>query len=336
MNTAQLKAISWGSALLFGGGLAAYVGNYLVKREDFERRVAASEIQAKLAQVAAVEKKAEDIVAYDQVHETLYKYNWTGKPPPPPPEPDAPKGPEVPAVQPVSNLLKVLLVRADVALETESRAVIKYTPAARVTLKDQTVVKHVGDTLDAPNENISIAAILPEGVRFKFADSSRSEELVNVVEFEGRIDMSALAKGSSLLFSTPASFPRTTSFDQPPARTVSLGPDNWVLGTEDMLDWERDYTIYLTEIEHERHRDPATGKYDGILLKSVPPGSKAAAYGAKDGDVIKSINGHPVNSSQEAIAFVKNNKDKYDVWEVEVENKGKTKFVTYKSPKKKK
>jgi hypothetical protein len=335
MNTAQLKAISWGSALLFGGGLAAYVGNYLVKREEFERRVAAAEIQIKLAQVAAVEKKAEDIVAYEQVHETLYKYNWTAKPPPPPPEPDAPKGPEVPVAQPVSNLLKVLLVRADTTVEAESRAVIKYTPAARVTLKDQTLVKHVGDKLDAPNENISIAAILPEGVRFKFSDSSRSEELVNVVEFQGRIDMSALATRSSLPVNNTISFPRTSTFNQQPPRTVQLGPDQYYLGTEDMLEWEQDYTVYLTEIEHDRHRDPTTGKYDGILLKSVPPGSKAAAYGAKDGDVIKSINGHPVNSSQEAIAFVKNNKDKYDVWEVEVENKGKTKIVTYKSPKKK-
>lgn len=335
MNTAQLKAISWGSALLFGAGLAAYVGNYLVKREEFERRVAAAEIQAKLAQVAAVEKKAEDIVAYEQVHQTLHKYNWTGKPPPPPPEPDAPKGPEVPVFQPVSNLLKVLLVRADAELESESRAVIKYTPAARVSLKDQTLVKHVGDKLDPPNEHISIAAILPDGVRFKFSDGARSEELVNVVEFQGRIDMNSLAKGSALLVANPISFPRTSTFNQPPARTVQLGPDNFYLGTEDMTEWEQDYTVYLTEIEHDRHRDPATGKYDGILLKSVPPGSKAAAYGAKEGDVIKSINGHPVNSSQEAIAFVKNNKDKYDVWEVEVENKGKTKIVTYKSPKKK-
>jgi PDZ domain-containing secreted protein len=51
--------------------------------------------------------------------------------------------------------------------------------------------------------------------------------------------------------------------------------------------------------------------------------------------VIKAINGHPVNSEQEAISFIKNNKDKYDVWEVEIENKGKTKIVTYKVPKKK-
>jgi len=47
--------------------------------------------------------------------------------------------------------------------------------------------------------------------------------------------------------------------------------------------------------------------------------------------VIKSINGQPVNSVQEAISFVKVNKDKYSTWEVVVENKGKQRTVTYES-----
>ena len=51
----------------------------------------------------------------------------------------------------------------------------------------------------------------------------------------------------------------------------------------------------------------------------------------KEGDVIKSINGQPVNSVQEAISFVKVNKDKYSTWEVVVENKGKQRTVTYES-----
>jgi S1-C subfamily serine protease len=59
--------------------------------------------------------------------------------------------------------------------------------------------------------------------------------------------------------------------------------------------------------------------------------SIAERHGAKEGDVVKSINGHPVNTTNEAITFVKTNKDKYSSWEVVIENKGKTRTVTYES-----
>ena len=42
-----------------------------------------------------------------------------------------------------------------------------------------------------------------------------------------------------------------------------------------------------------------------------------------------------MNTVQEALSWAKQNKDKYDVWEVEIESKGKTKIITYKVPKKK-
>jgi hypothetical protein len=48
--------------------------------------------------------------------------------------------------------------------------------------------------------------------------------------------------------------------------------------------------------------------------------------------VIKSINGHAVSSAQEAIHFAKTNADRYNTWEVEVENMGRTRTITYESP----
>lgn len=337
MNTAQLKIISWSAALLFGAGLAAYVGDYLVHRAVLEKRVAREEIQGKLSKVPNVEKKAEDIVSYERVNEVLYKLNWTAKAAAKPPPPTAPVEVAKPGTEPVSALLKVLLVKADASDDSGSRAVIKYQPAARVTLKDPTVVKHVGDKLDAPCDWITVAAILPSGVRFKFADSKRGEELVVPNEFEHRLDMETLAAlgPGAPLRPTEITFKRGPNYDKDPEHTVRLDDDSFAIGTADMDDWDENYEQHIAEIEFDRHRDPTTGKYDGIKLSSVPAGSVAAAYGAKEGDVIKSINGHPVNSTQEAISYVKNNKDKYDVWEVEVETKGKTHVVTYKVPKKK-
>ncbi|HUR29715.1 MAG TPA: PDZ domain-containing protein [Planctomycetota bacterium] len=337
MNTAQLKVLSWSAALLFGAGLAGYVANYLMHRTVLEQRVTPETIKASLSKVPNVEKKAEDIVAYDKVNDTLYRYNWTGKPPPPPPKPapppdTTPRGPE-----PVANLVKVMMFKADATDDSGSRAVLKYLPAAKVTLKEPTVVKHVGDPLDEPWQSITIADITSEGVLFKFADANRKEELLTPGEFERRLDMEWLAANpnSSLPRPTEIKFPRGPNFDTSPKNTVKLDDNSYAIGTDDMVEWNDNYEQRLAEVEFERHRNPTTGKYDGVKLTSIPPGSLAASYGAQEGDVIKSINDHPVNSVQEAISWAKQNKDKYDTWVVEVESKGKTKFVTYKTPKKK-
>jgi S1-C subfamily serine protease len=58
----------------------------------------------------------------------------------------------------------------------------------------------------------------------------------------------------------------------------------------------------------------------------------AEKLGAKSGDVIKSVNGHPVNSVQEGINYAKTHDAQYDTWEIVVENLGKTKTITYKEP----
>ena len=77
------------------------------------------------------------------------------------------------------------------------------------------------------------------------------------------------------------------------------------------------------------------GKRAGLRVAEVKPGSIAAQHGAQSGDVIISINGHPVSSEQEAIKFVKNNSETTTVWQVVVENLGRQRTVTYNSPKKK-
>ncbi len=337
MNTAQLKIISWSLATLFGAGLAAYVGDYLMHRDAREKRVTKEEVTGLLENVPPIEKKADDIVAYERVNQSLNKYNWTGKAPPKIVEQPKVVETKAPGTEPVSSLLKVLLVKSDSSDDSGSRAVIKYLPAAKVSLKDPTVVKHVGDTLDAPNEWVMVAAIVPEGVRFKFADAARAEELVKPIEFEKRLDMDALVNrgGSSIPKPTEVLYPRTRTAGDIPERTQLVGDGIYQIGSKDMEEWDERYEQYLSEVELGRHRDPTTGKYDGIALSSVPANSVAAAHGAKEGDVIKSINGHPVNSTQEAISFVKNNKDKYDVWDVEVDSKGKIHTITYKVKKKK-
>ncbi len=46
----------------------------------------------------------------------------------------------------------------------------------------------------------------------------------------------------------------------------------------------------------------------------------------------ESINGSSVSSKQEAIQFVKNNSERYGVWEVQVMNLGRVRTEVYHSP----
>ena len=73
------------------------------------------------------------------------------------------------------------------------------------------------------------------------------------------------------------------------------------------------------------------GKRSGVELTEVREGSIASRHGAQSGDVVISINGTPVNSQQEAIAFAKNNSERYSVWEVEVLRLGRIETIIYHS-----
>ena len=74
------------------------------------------------------------------------------------------------------------------------------------------------------------------------------------------------------------------------------------------------------------------GKRAGVELTEVREGSIVARHGGQSGDVIISINGTPVSSQQEAIAFAKSNAERYSVWEVEVLRFGRVETVVYHSP----
>ncbi|MEM8711666.1 MAG: PDZ domain-containing protein, partial [Planctomycetota bacterium] len=76
------------------------------------------------------------------------------------------------------------------------------------------------------------------------------------------------------------------------------------------------------------------GKRAGIKIESVKADSIAAQHGMQQGDIIKSINGYPVNSKQEAISFAKKNADRYKIWQIEVENMGRVRTEVYHSPEK--
>ncbi len=344
MNTAAAKTLVWTAAAVLGAGLVAHVAWFLAHRVEFQAQVSADTMEQRLKDVRKIPERVQNVVGIELVKRGVGReLDWSGKPPPPPQvkvEVEAPTASKV--RDPLDKYVIVRAVKVDAVDETSSDAFIKYKPDARVTLPpavaDGTVIKRAGDRLDGDLlGQVKVVAILPDGVKFSFInDPQRPHELVRPAEYSLGARFRVLADGETepTHVSTVATIPRRSD-NAPLAQTMQISPNRYRIGVEDAEEIDRRYTEIITEeIGTRRYRDPVTRQPAGIEVTTVKPGSIASRHGVRQGDVVKSINGHAVNSEAEAIQFVKQNKDNYDVWEVEVWNRGQTRTITYYSPKK--
>jgi hypothetical protein len=342
MNINQIKAFTW----LLSAGLTVGVGYYVY---DFQQRQAVwtteSRIPPKTAEAilesavapegpkfSLIEREAiERAYYYDPANRQLPNLlDWSGAPPKvvevaPAPVDDAP----VTQVESIGDKISILMIY-------HGQAWIQYNPGSGVAPpadpKRLTVLK-VGDTLAKPLDYATVKAIHGQrGVTFSFEGGEREEETVPSKQYDPGSEV-YIAKGDGGgIRAHPTSIPRREAVWQP-EHTTRLSGDIIRIGTVDQQEFAEDFGgILAREVRHARHYNPTTRQYDGIELKSVAPGGKISAHGGQSGDIIKSINGHTVTSSSEAISFVKNNQDKYSKWIVVIENKGKERTMTFESP----
>jgi hypothetical protein len=340
MSTANVKLVVWTVAGLIGASVVAYVALFFRHKDEVLRSVSTGEMLTVLENVDDVPRTTENIVAVDLVERGLKRFDWTGKPPPPPPEPTEKAPDEGPPREQVAKLIQIQGIRFDAESPLTSEVVFKYTSEARVipanAATDGTTLKQVGQKLDGRLNQIEIAAIYPNAVEFAFTNEpAREHEFVGPQEFDLQNLYAVVGEGQEVRS------PRRPDINVPivPAptarQTQMLSRNRYRLGVEDIAYIDENFPeIMTTEVELAKHRDPKTKRVDGIELKRVAAGSIAERHGVETGDVIKSINGHPVTSEEEAILFVKNHKDEYDRWEVEVWNKGQTRTIVYYPPKK--
>jgi len=340
MNTAQIKLVAWSAAGVLGVALALYVGWFVANRPVINRMVTKDEMKAVLVDVGEIAYKADDIVPYPQVRDAVITLDWSGRPRAEAqavmPEPEQ----AAPLVIPVAELVKVMFVSFDAEAPDESLCVLKYTPAAQVSSPPtssgvlQGWIKRPGDALDTPLGHVKVYAVRPDGVEFAFDDAQREHETVAPNEYDLRGVVRLSSEDELVLRQTSIAVPRVV-VGEALARTTQLDQGIYQVGWEDAQYIADNYAeILSTEVRTVDHRDPRTGRRDGVQVLDVQSGSVADTHGLSTGDVVKSINGHPVTSKQEAITFVKNNKDLYDKWEVVVESKGRLKTLVYYSPKK--
>jgi hypothetical protein len=334
MNIGQVKIWSWAVAGSLTLGLSYFVYTFISELETKRALPDQKHVREVLESVEPVKVKTDGLLSYEEVKRLVADFNWTGKPPPKveatKTEQQAPKQ----TVDPVKDLVRVLMVKVDLADPKGSNIYIKYKPKAGVlnTGSGAGFLLKEGEHLAKPREFIRVDSIRPEGVVFAFDDEARAKETLGPEEFDARAAIVAVGPDGVIL-PPIGKIPTGKGPAFRPGKTTKLTHNRYVLGTEDVKYMGENYAeILASQVRTGVHRDPLTGKYDGIEIKEVTPGSVAAEHGAQAGDVIKSINGHPVNSQQEAITFVKNNSNKYSIWEVVIENKGKERTVIYESP----
>jgi hypothetical protein len=337
MSIATLKALIWAASAAVFGYLGWFVYTWTVEGQQEERmrsRAPTELMKRVLDEVPEPEPPRTALVDYDAVVANFHELNWTGREAPRPAPAPAPVQ-EEPAAKPrpeVAKLLRVLYVQVDESKPESSITVVQYENAQLTAAQRTPVDLKVGDRLHRPFEIVRVHAIKPEGV--EFVAEGYEEDPPELVRTWSNFGPGIRFVGEEgFQMPTVAQIPRAPErIVGRPERTVERRPGLFVLGERDMETFERDHLAILSnEVRHRQYRDPRTRQWGGIEVLEVAPGSLVAQHGVKSGDVIKSINGSPVNSVQEAISYVKNNQKLYNVWEVVVANAGKERTLTFHS-----
>ncbi|MFT7487328.1 MAG: hypothetical protein ACI9F9_003189 [Candidatus Paceibacteria bacterium] len=347
MNINSIKALSWIVSASLTAGVLYSVWDFYEHPEILGPRISAVEAKRILDSAEIPEGPLSSLVTVAAIERAYYYepknrslanlLDWTGAPPRK--VIDQPKQDSTPkpvARKLVADVITIALVQESLTSPDRSKAWIKYKPNSGVTTKPDAFpsVVMIGDVLPRPLDYATVKAMTAlDGITFSFEGLEFEDETVPYKTFETGVDIYVVGEGNPEVVPTAQAMPALDVSLWRPERTTAFGQDQFRIGFEDARDFSDDFAgIIAREVRHSRHYNAKLGKYDGIELKTVKPGGKIAGHGGQSGDIIKSINGHAVSSSSEAISFVKNNKDKYDKWIVVVENKGKQRTMTFESP----
>lgn len=346
MTLSTLKFFLWLITAGLGSGLGYIIWEVKTKQADWEAAGPTSEEMHRVCTVDEIDEVTRiDLVSTGDLQRVYHLpptgMDWRGEPPPPPPvEVQEETGPVVVPKTPVADLLNVIFIRVRTSRPERSIVYIKYTDqrlAAAVARPgaEPTATLKQGDHLPAPFDYVRVEEIQTTGVLFAFDDDEeREHELVEPGTMDQISSIVPAPPGGAILpeDNTAAQIPISGDVWRP-ERTTLIGDSSYQLGVDDVADFGERYSEIITsEVRHGRWRDPQTGRWAGVQLYDVEGGGIIASHGGQSGDVIKSINGHPVTSASEAITYVKNNSETTSQWDVVVLRQGVEETLTFYSP----
>ncbi|MFT5052827.1 MAG: type II secretory pathway component PulC [Chlamydiales bacterium] len=335
MNVTTIKAVCWSTSVAATLYLSYHVWDFYEHLDQSTATVDPVAVKTLLDENLDLTIQVAERTDYGDIKRTYVDMNWTGQKAVVPTRvvEKGPVEPAGPVYVPVASLLSILMIQVDLGDSADSCILVRYLGNG-ITAEQGTLSE--GETLPAPHDGITLKKIDVDGVVFSFANEARGDETLSPAAGGGdealivRVGPGGERHPVTGGFSIPVA-KNQVAFR--PEETTLVGTNKYRIGTKDAEYLGQNFAQVLThEVGTRVHYDERTGKRNGVEVTRVQPGSVAERHGAQAGDIIKSINGHPVTSKQEAVKFVKNNQDRYSVWEVVVENLGRERTVVYESP----
>lgn len=131
--------------------------------------------------------------------------------------------------------------------------------------------------------------------------------------------------GSKLSFDASKTTSTVTTAGQ---EVQKKGSNHFEIKRSDLLKYTSDLSSVLMQARAVPNRDPNTGEINGFKLLDMQPGSIYEQLGLKRGDVIKGVNGEPVDSVQKAMEMYNTLKNGTQV-KLKIETGGKEETYTY-------
>lgn len=107
-----------------------------------------------------------------------------------------------------------------------------------------------------------------------------------------------------------------------------VGDNNFVIKRADLLKYTNDLSSILMQARAVPNREPGTGNINGFRILDMQPGSIYEQLGIQRMDVIKSVDGNPVDSPAKAMELYNSLKNSPKVT-IQVERNGKTETLSY-------
>jgi len=291
MNIARWKFLAWVCVLGVAGWLGWQVTEFLFLggKDRILERVPDEEILEVLRAEGPQIEEARARIPKSRIDAALVALNWSGRKPvapPPPPKPEDERPAEKPKI-PVSELLQVAMIRY-CSFDSEQRlASVNYRHPDPAMQAEPESTLLIGDHLPGQFSYVYVSAIEPEWVEFAFEDDEEREpERLVPPEVKSDYGIVYVADGEEAL--APEQQSAIFKVDDPPPfrpkQTYQLGESRYLVGTDDARYVAENYTSILArEVRTARHRDPRTGKYTGLRVTKVVPGSIAERHGIQTG-----------------------------------------------------
>ncbi len=336
------KPLLWTLNGLLTLGILASVGLFLLKKSaqaDVGKELddIAREVQAKARKTPV--RTAQNLGDY----QAIWALNVRDLPTPEPQAPDT--SPLVAKVTPLDDIITSrAIVGPTVVIEYKN----KKDAAGQQLQLAVDLGKEVPDLKPAATLVEILPNSLPERVKYRYAEKEVFQEIkrdINTLASRSPAPGLVGKKGKNGAEGEPNEEEFAGTAGQVPGsgrvppteeelkETREIRPGIWQLSAEERDRIKEGARDILEEVEVSSYMNERTKRADGMKVESIQESSLLRQRGLQEGDLVKKVNGTPVNSKTDVVNYVRDNQDHLQVVRVEIERKGKTMTLEYRIPK---